>query len=252
MIELFWFLTVILAWILAFTLLLPITMLLLFSDTFRSFFFPKIYLYIILPLYNFKVIPARKKAFQLLNEHLADRDSSKPLEVLEIGIGGGANLEYYPKNCNLTVVDKNKFFEPYFTQNAKRYPHINYKKTIIQRAENMTEIEDNSIEVVVTTYFHCSCDDPDAVVKEIIRVLKPGGKYICMEHVGFPEHTIGLYLQKLAYPVWYLYSNGCTPHRNTAKVIKRAGFSKVICKNHDFGHFMGYLVKHHLIALATK
>ncbi|GFY44414.1 methyltransferase-like protein 7A [Trichonephila inaurata madagascariensis] len=206
-------------------------MLLLFSDAFRSFTFPYIYLYIILPFFNYKIIPSRKKTFKLLNDHLAGRDSSKPLEVLEIGIGGGANLEYFPENCNLTVVDKNKFFEPYFKQNAKRYPHINYKRTIIQCAENMTEIEDNSFEVVVTSYFQCSCDDPEAVVKEIIRVLKPGGKYICMEHVGFPENTIGLYLQKLAYPIWYLYSNGCTPQRDLAKVIKRAGFSEVICKN---------------------
>ncbi|GFY53399.1 methyltransferase-like protein 7B [Trichonephila inaurata madagascariensis] len=116
----------------------------------------------------------------------------------------------------------------------------------------MTEIEDNSFDLVVTTYFHCSCDDSEAVVKEIIRVLKPGGKYICLEHLAFPEHTIGLYLQKLVYPIWYLYSNGCTLLRNYAKVIKRAGFSEVICKDYDCGYFMAYFVKHQLIALATK
>ncbi|GFY53398.1 methyltransferase-like protein 7B [Trichonephila inaurata madagascariensis] len=84
-------------------------MLQLFSKTFRNFSFPCLYLNIFLPLFNYTLIPARKKTFQLLNDHLADRDSSKPLEVLEIGIGGGANLEYYPKNCNLTVVTRTSF-----------------------------------------------------------------------------------------------------------------------------------------------
>ncbi|GFT53862.1 methyltransferase-like protein 7B [Nephila pilipes] len=203
-------------------------------------------------MYNYKIIPTRKKTFQLLQNSLADRDNSKSLEVLEIGIGGGANLEYYPDNCNLTVVDKNKFFEPYFKKNAKNYPHINYKRTVIQCAENMTEIQDNSMDIVVTSYFQCSCYDPQAVVKEILRVLKPGGKYVCMEHVGFPKNTIGLYIQKMVYPIWFLYSNGCTPHRDIAKVIKKAGFSDVICKEYDFGHWMTYIVKPHLIALATK
>lgn len=252
MIELFWFFVIILTWIVILTLLLPITLLLLISETFRNFSFPYLYLYIVLPLFNYKIIPARKRAFQLLHDNLVDRDNSKPLELLEIGIGGGANLEYYPKNCNLTCVDKNKFFEPYFKQNSKYYPHINYKRTVIQCAENMTEIEDNSMEVVVTSYFQCSCSEPEAVVKEIIRVLKPGGKYICMEHVGFPENTIGLSLQKFINPIWYLYSNGCTLHRDLEKVIKNAGFSEVICKEFVFGDWMTYIVKHHLIALATK
>ncbi|GFS65568.1 methyltransferase-like protein 7B [Nephila pilipes] len=189
MIELFWFGVGILMWIASLSIGLPITIALLFSDTFRNFSFPYIYLYIILPIYNYKIIPARKKTFQLLQNSLADRDNSKSLEVLEIGIGGGANLEYYPDNCNLTVVDKNKFFEPYFKKNAKNYPHINYKRTVIQCAENMTEIQDNSMDIVVTSYFQCSCYDPQAVVKEILRVLKPVSIncYILIFYVLQPE-----------------------------------------------------------------
>lgn len=67
----------------------------------------------------------------------------------------------------------NKYFESYFEQNTKKFPHIQYKRTVIQPAENMRDVEDNSLDVVVSTYLHCSCQDSDAVLKEVKRVLKP-------------------------------------------------------------------------------
>ncbi|GFT53873.1 methyltransferase-like protein 7A [Nephila pilipes] len=252
MIQLFWIVVCILLWIFFLTIALPITITLQLSQTFRAFFFPYAYLYLIFPLLESQAVSVRKKTFELLKDSLVGRDHSKPLEALEIGIGGGANLHHYPDNCNLTVLDKNKFFEPHFKQNAKNYPHINYKKTVIQPAENMTEIQDNSMDIVVTTYFLCSCDNSDEVLKEIIRVLKPEGKYVCMEHDSFPENTIGLYVQRFLSPLTYLYANGCNPCTQPAKVIKRAGFSQVICKECILTHWTIYPIKHHLVALATK
>lgn len=71
------------------------------------------------------------------------------------------------------VLDVNMYFEPYFEQNKKNFPHIQYKRTVIQPAENMSQVEDNSLDVVVSTFLHCSCQDSDAVLKEVKRVLKP-------------------------------------------------------------------------------
>ncbi|CAL1279327.1 unnamed protein product [Larinioides sclopetarius] len=250
--KIVWFFSAILMWGLATTVGLPITISLWLSTTFRDVFFSWTYVYIIQFFFQSQLVSLRKKMFQLLQKNLSSKQRSDPLEVLEIGIGDGANLPYYPDNCKLTVVDKNKFFEPYFRKSAKMYPHISYQRTVIQSAENMMDVEDNSMDVVVTSLFQCSCEDPDKVLQEILRVLKPGGKYVCMEHVAFPKKTVGFLLQKIVHPIWYLYSNGCTLDRDLEKKIKQAGFSEVVCEQYVKPQWWMFIARHFIVAMATK
>ncbi|GBM40930.1 Methyltransferase-like protein 7B [Araneus ventricosus] len=251
-VEILWLFAGIAMWVLATTVALPITAALFFSTAFQDMFFSWAYVHIIQFLFQSKLVSLRKKMFQLLQKGLSPKERPAPLEVLEIGIGDGANLPYYPENCKLTVLDKNKFFEPYFRSNAKMYPHISYQRTVIQSAENMKDVEDNSMDVVVTSLFQCSCDDPDKVLQEILRVLKPGGKYVCLEHVAFPKNSVGLLLQKFVHPIWCLYSNGCTLDRDLVKKIKQAGFSEVACEQYVAPQWWMYIAKHFIVAVATK
>ncbi|KAF8774439.1 Methyltransferase-like protein 7B like protein [Argiope bruennichi] len=173
MIEVLWFFIGVLIWVVAMTIGLPITIAILLCSSAQDMMFSWIYVHIVQCTFQSKIVSLRIKMFELLQKSLSTNKSSIPLEVLEIGIGDGANLPYYPDNCKLTVVDKNKFFEPYFQRNAKKYTHISYERTVIQPAENMKDVKDNSMDVVVTSVFLCSCDDPDKVLQEILRVLKP-------------------------------------------------------------------------------
>ncbi|GIX81082.1 methyltransferase-like protein 7A [Caerostris extrusa] len=239
-------------WVGALSFGVPLTLLLMISRTFRSSFFSWFFVYIIGPIFQPRTIPARRKAFQILKDSVAKRDKSVPLEVLEIGVGEGPNLQFYPDNCNLTVLDKNKFFESYYAQNAKMFPHISYQRTVIQPAEDMSDIKDNSLDVVVSTYLHCSCDDSHEVLREVQRVLKPSGKYVFLEHVCFPKNELGLSVQRFMNPLWYLFFNGCTLDRDTAAKIKRAGFSDVICDKYISTSFWMFLVRHQIVGVATK
>lgn len=124
-----------------------------------------------------KFLPLRKKAFDLLNEKLSGRDVTKPLKVLEIGIGSGANFQFYPENSHLTALDMNVNFDSYFKQNQKKYPQIVYERTIIAVAENMKDIDDCSMDLVISTYVLCSVTNLNDVLKEIKRVLKPVSIY---------------------------------------------------------------------------
>ncbi|GFR20396.1 methyltransferase-like protein 7A [Trichonephila clavata] len=171
--------------------------------------------------------PQRKKAFELLKKHLGERKKKTPHEILEIGIGDGANLEYYPENSSLTALDMNESFEPYLKENLKKYPEIRYRRKVIAMAEKMVGVEDSSVDVVVCTYVMCSAKSVPSVLKEVKRVLKPGGKFLFLEHVAYPKSDWNYLLQVLAAPLWRNYFCGCNLTRRTGEEIKKTGFSNV-------------------------
>jgi hypothetical protein len=60
-------------------------------------------------------------------------------------VHAGANFEFFPKNSKLMVVEPNAFFEPLFFENEPKYPDIQMEKFIVSNAEDMKEVEDNSV-----------------------------------------------------------------------------------------------------------
>jgi len=109
---------------------------------------------------------------------------SENLEILEIGVGTGENFENYPKNANLTILDKSDEFLPFLQESINRNKRDDLKisKLIINNAENMCSIASNSTDAIVHTFVLCSIKDPDVVFREIDRILKPGGVCIFIEH----------------------------------------------------------------------
>ncbi|CAL1299628.1 unnamed protein product [Larinioides sclopetarius] len=239
-----------LCWLIALTVMLPLTLIVTASKSFRSLFFSCVYSRLGEPFFKTHLDVARKKVFQLLKDNL--KNKFEPLEVLEIGVGPGPNLQFYPDNCFLTVLDKNAGFESYFFKNLKKNSHISYQRSVIQPAEKMLDIDDESFDVVISTYLHCSTQDSSAVLQEVKRVLKPGGKYLFLDHVGFPQRDIGLYIQKFIGPLWTWYSDGCILHKDIATTIKEAGFSDVTCERLTFMNFTMYLLRHQIVGIATK
>ncbi|GFY51577.1 methyltransferase-like protein 7A [Trichonephila inaurata madagascariensis] len=171
--------------------------------------------------------PQRREAFELLKKHLGDRKKKTPHEILEIGIGDGANLEYYPENSSLTALDMNESFEPYLKEHLKNYPEIRYRRKVIAMAENMVGVEDSSIDIVVCTYTLCSVTSIPSVLKEVKRVLKPGGKFLFLEHVSYPKSDWNYLLQVAVAPLWSPYLGGCKVKQRTGEEIRKIGFSNV-------------------------
>ncbi len=83
----------------------------------------------------------------------------------------GANFELLPPNTRLTVVEPNRFFQPVFEENLKKYPSVKLDRYIIGKVEDMSEISDGSIDVVISTCVLCSVDNTEETLKEIQRVL---------------------------------------------------------------------------------
>lgn len=238
-------------WMLSLTVLLPFILLLKLNTRFRNFWFYIFYARILSPRCGEPVVPYRKRVFELLEEDMHRRDKSVPLKFLEIGVGPGANFPFYPENSKLTVVDMNPSFGGYFDKLKKKYPHIDFERTVIGMAEDMSEVEDSSMDVVVSTYVLCSVTDLERTLKEIKRVLKPGGRLLFIEHVAYENFGWNYALQQAITPLWKIYFDGCCPNRDILKFINKAGFTTVNCEKFVKTYIFLYL-RPHIIGFAKK
>lgn len=175
------------------------------------------------------------------------------LRILEIGVGDGANLKYYPPGCHLTSVEPNPFFESYFAKNSYKFPHITIKKFIRGSAEDMSDVQSESVDVVVSTHVLCSVTDVDACLKEIRRVLTPGGQFLFLEHVAYTwkDNWVAALAQVVSEPIWSLLSDGCRLRRDPRPLILANEFrllkEKVVMIDAVYG-----LMKPHVIGIAQK
>jgi len=168
--------------------------------------------------------------------------------VAEIGPGAGANFRYYPKNIHLTAFEPNPFMHSYLHDEAKKY---NLDLSIHTCGAEQTPVEDDSIDTVICTLVLCSVDDPPAVVSEAKRILKPGGRFLFIEHVAAQPGTFRRTVQNVIRPAWNIIGDGCCPNRETWSVLQGAGFSEC-----QIEHFIGEIpipfIKPHIAGVAVK
>jgi ubiquinone/menaquinone biosynthesis C-methylase UbiE len=86
-----------------------------------------------------------------------------------------------------------------------------------------------SVDAVMSSL--CSVPDVARVLREVRRVLKPGGRFVFIEHVAAQEGTIRRRVQHAVRPVWSLLGDGCVPDRETWKEIEGARFQAVELKH---------------------
>ncbi|MBI2819416.1 MAG: class I SAM-dependent methyltransferase [Acidobacteria bacterium] len=145
-------------------------------------------------------------------------------DILEIGPGAGPNLGYYPKSCRWVGVEPNPFMHRYLREAAARAGLSIDIRTMV--AETLPA-EDQGMDAVVSTLVLCSVQDPAMVLREILRVLKPGGRFVFLEHVAAAEGTRLRKVQRIIRPVWRRLTDGCHPDRETGPMIEVAGFAQV-------------------------
>lgn len=137
--------------------------------------------------------------------------------LLEVGVGTGANLTYYPANANVTGID----FSPKML--AKAYEKVNKAKAKIELKEmdaQRMDFSDNTFDVVVSTCVFCSVPDPIKGLKEIRRVVKPEGKILMLEHMRSENPFVGSILD-LINPIT-VRMIGVNVNRKTIENIEKA------------------------------
>jgi len=142
--------------------------------------------------------------------------------VLEIGPGAGANLPLYPERTTLLGIEPNRFMFRYLREESHKSGRIMHM--LNGRAESLC-LRDNSVDAVVCTHVLCSVDDPEAALGEILRVLKPGGLFVFLEHVAAPRATILRLLQRVLRFTWLYAGDGCRLDRELWRTLETAGFT---------------------------
>ena len=106
------------------------------------------------------------------------------LSILEIGAGSGTNFRFFPSGSSVIALEPNPHFQKYLKQNASNFPGIEIKQIVTNWAEKMSQVADNSVHAVVSTVVLCSVNDVDAVLSEVLRVLKPVSAWTTIAEQG--------------------------------------------------------------------
>ena len=150
-------------------------------------------------------------------------------DVLEIGAGTGINLALYgDRVSSLTLIEPEKPMARRLQKHiAERRPDA---KLLRAPAEDLPFNED-SFDTVVSTLVLCTVDDQPRALREIRRVLRPGGKLLFIEHVRSDDEKVAR-LQDRMLPINVRIAHGCHCNRPTLEGIRNAGF-EVADVNHD-------------------
>lgn len=145
--------------------------------------------------------------------------------VLELGPGPGVNFPYLPSTITRWIgLEPNTHMHAQLRDAAERCGVTAEFREI--GAEQM-DVEDDSVDCVLCTLVLCSLGDPESVLRDVFRVLKPGGRFVFVEHVAAPRGTRLRQLQRLVKPFWWYFADCCRPDRETERLIRDFGFADV-------------------------
>lgn len=147
-----------------------------------------------------------------------------PDTVLEIGPGQGANLRYYRPGTRLIAVEPAPQMHRGLRRAARRQ---GIELDLHPTAAESLDLADASVDAVVSTLVLCSVRDPRAVLGEVRRVLRPGGRFVFIEHVAADPGSRLHWVQGWLRRPWAWSFEGCELRRNTGAIIRAAGFESV-------------------------
>nr|WP_231970995.1 class I SAM-dependent methyltransferase [Mycobacterium sp. E3198] len=140
--------------------------------------------------------------------------------LLMVGLGPGTDLKFVPPAVTaVAAVEPVAAFRRMASRLADRH---GVAVEVVDGTGESIPFPDNSFDSVHIGLVLCSVDDVAATLREIRRVLSPGGRLVVLEHVR-GEGATGR-LQDLVAGPWSWLAAGCHPNRRTVDAIAAAGF----------------------------
>lgn len=143
-------------------------------------------------------------------------------EVLEVGIGTGRNLEFYPPTVRVTGIDP---VDGMLARAERRARRLGLAVELVRADVQALPFPDAAFDTVVGTCVFCSVADPVRGLAEVRRVVKPDGRILLLEHVRPTNPLLGRLADLLNPLVRRII--GASINRRTEEAVAAAGLEVV-------------------------
>ena len=152
--------------------------------------------------------------------------------VLEVAVGTGKNLTYYPRNCRIIALDlSDGMLKVARTRSADLSMHVSF---LIGDAAALP-FPEHSFDTVVSSLSTCTFPDPEAALKEMTRVCRPQGKVLLLEHGRSNREWLGRWQDRHADQ--FAKRLCCHWNREPLRLIRDAGLKIIQGRRNFFGIF---------------
>jgi ubiquinone/menaquinone biosynthesis C-methylase UbiE len=164
-----------------------------------------------LAMRNRRLVPYRRRVLEAAHGR-----------VLELGVGSGLNLPFYPTATReILALEPSPRLTAWAKDAAARAAQ---PVRFIDASAESIPLESASIDTVVTTWTLCTIPGASAALAEARRVLAPGGQLLFVEHGGAPDQGVRRWQDRVT-PAWRRIAGGCHLNRPIAALIEDAGFA---------------------------
>jgi len=140
----------------------------------------------IAPVYDLMEAIVERFAFRRWRERLWSQVDGK--RVLEVGVGTGKNVPYYPRGVQVTAVDLS---DKMLGRARRRAQEMDSEVDLRLMDAQRLSFPDAAFDAAVATFVFCSVPDPVLGLRELGRVVRPGGQILLLEHVRVNKPVIG-------------------------------------------------------------
>jgi SAM-dependent methyltransferase len=142
--------------------------------------------------------------------------------VVEIGAGTGLNVAHYPEGLDeLVLTEPEPGMRRKLARQVKRHASA---VSIVDTPAERLPFADASVDTVVSTLVLCTVDNPERALREIARILRPGGRLLFIEHVRASSRFLAAIQDKFLRP-WRGFAGGCECNRPTLALMRACGFT---------------------------
>jgi ubiquinone/menaquinone biosynthesis C-methylase UbiE len=168
-------------------------------------------------LYDFLEAPIERFRFATWRNRLRDKIIGS--RALEVGVGTGKNLPYYPEDVKISAID----LSTRMLERARRkVSKLDLNVELLEMDVQNLEFPDQVFDTVFATFVFCSVPDPVPGLRELRRVCKPDGRLLLLEHMR-PERPVMGFIFDILNPAIFRIT-GANINRKTMDNIRQAGW----------------------------
>lgn len=147
-----------------------------------------------------------------------------PSTIVELGAGAGANFRYLGRGTHVVAIEPNRHMHRHLRASAARHGvSVDVRAATVERLP----LPDAGVDAVISSLVLCSVSDPRRALAEVRRVLRPGGRFWCLEHVAAAEGSVVQRVQRAVRRPWRWVFEGCDTQRDLGRLLREAGFASV-------------------------